>query len=304
MVTRFLSGQKPAYKPVDYEKVQLLTQIRKSSANNSLKKVKRLENVSKRSKEEKMLHEHRRVWEVEMRKLRESEDRISQEIDLLRPPTPNLERTTSSKEEVYEEIYDYKDYLHYNLQEFVKNTLDPIKMLQEDLLSWMASNKRHFELGHHNIDQERAIMKTVKSVKEQQATILVQLKNEQEQIEIDIQQKYHSESDNYDDKRRPSSAASTFSNFTSASSAYGMLGHLPKISLGPPSHLFELYCPDKELAENCLLEFDVLDEKFSMDFENLEENYSEIISKYVYFKYFPRVNILLLFVTLFNPTNC
>ena len=279
-MTRFLSGHKPTFKPVDYEKIQLLTQIKKSSAKNALSKIQQLEKTSKKNKEVLILHEHRRVWEIEMRKLREAEERVSYEINLLRPPSPNLERSTSSKEEVYEEINDFADHLHYNLKEFVKSTVDPIKMLRDDLTLWMISNKHRLQLGHHNVKQEREIMKTVKSVKEQQKTILLQLQEEQDQIEWEFQPRnLYDDVDNID-KRRPNSAASTISNLTSTSSFYGPFGNLPAISLGPPSHLFGLYCPDKVLAENCLLEFDVLDERFSMELESLEEKYKDVINKY------------------------
>lgn len=277
LVTRFLSGHKPNYKPVDYEQVQLLTKIKKSSGSNALKKVQQLEKISKKNKEEIILNEHRRVWEIEMRKLKEAEEKVAYEIELLHPSTPNLEKITSSKEEIYEEIHDFTDHLYYDFKEFVKNTVDPVKMLQDDLNMWMTSNKHKLQLGHHNVDQEREILKTVKSVKEQQKTILMQLQQEQEQIEIELQPR------DLDDDNvcggRPTSALSTVSNTTLTSSVYGTFGNLTAIYLGPPSHLFELYCPDKVLAESCLLEFDILDERFSMELESLEEKYKEVIYK-------------------------
>lgn len=234
-----------------------------------------MEKISKKNKEEIILHEHRRVWEIEMKKLKEAEERVTYEMELLHPATPNLERITSAKEEIYEEINDFTDHLNYDFKEFVKKTVDPVKLLQDDLNSWMASNKHKLQIGHHNVEQEREILKIVKSVKEQQNTILMQLKQEQDEIEMELQRE--DLNDVYEE--RPTSAASTISNITSASSVYGTFGNLSSITLGPPSYLFELYCPDKVLAENCLLEFDILDERFSMELESLEDKYYDVIYK-------------------------
>ena len=79
MVARFLSGHKPLYKPIDYKKVELFTKIRNSSANRGLNRVNKLQKEIVKSREEQLFQEHRRLWEVELRKLKEAEERIARE---------------------------------------------------------------------------------------------------------------------------------------------------------------------------------------------------------------------------------
>lgn len=283
LVQRFLAGHKPNYKPVDYEKVQLLTQIRKSSANRGLKRVEKLEQNVKKSREEQMIQEHRRLWEIEMRKLKESEEKVLREIELLHPLAPNLNEKTSAKEELYEEITDYEDHLRYELKRFVKGTVDTVLMLREDLLSWLKTNRHKLAIGHHDSQQEDGIIKTIESVKQQQSHLMEDLADQRREIEEEIFSMVYEQdlqpTDHGYETDRPSSSCSAMSAHTIAStSCYSTFGKLPRIELGPPLHLNELYCPDEQLREDCLLEFDVLDERYSIELETLEEQYHDVIS--------------------------
>jgi hypothetical protein len=280
MVARFLSGHKPVYKPIDYEKIELLTQIRNSSANRGLHRVNKLQKEVVRSREEQLFQEHRRLWEVELRRLKEAEEKVARELYHLKPSSPNLEGKTTAKEEIYEEIDDLKDIMQYNFREFVKNTVDPILMLREDLLSWMKENRHKLSVGHHDEEKEIEITETVLSVKEQQTSIMTNLDLDRCSLEQELAAEFNDLQRIHSKVQADGHLDSVRSGMTSTSSSYySNLGNLQMIKTGVPGHLYTLYCPDQDLADACFDEFDILDERYVMELETLEEKYEDVIKR-------------------------
>lgn len=272
MVTRFLSGHKPQYKPINYDHVAAYSKIRNSSAQRSLQKISKLQEINKNTKKLQLLQQHRRIWESEMRRLKSAEDKIENEILALQPTTQNFELPTTPIEELYEDIFDLKDSLKLQMTSFVKNTVNPIHELRDDLQEWIQQNKSKLALGFHDSDNEKAISKTVSSVKKQQAMIFAKLEQEQKTLENALQGllELHQESCTGNVTHRSDSTNN---------STYMAMTKLPNIVVGVPQKVLQLECPDEGLKESSFEEFESLDEKYVNAIECLEEKYKDVIER-------------------------
>ena len=196
----------------------------------------------------------------------------------MRPSSPNLEGRTSAKEEIYEEIDDLNDVLQHDFREFVKSTIDPILMLRDDLLMWLKENRHKLAVGHRDEEREIEIAETVKSVKQQQTSIMQSLDSDRCSLEQELATELGDLQSKYIKVQPDSRLNSARSDMTSASSSFGGL----QITTGVPRHLYSLHCPDQDLADACFDEFDVLDERYVMELEALEEKYEDVITRLVY----------------------
>lgn len=281
LVNRFLSGQKPFYKPVDYEQVAAYSKIRNASAKNSLRKIEKLQEVNKQNKNVQMLQEHRRIWENEIRRLKVAEDKIENEIFALQPTNQNFELPTTAAEELYEDIFDLQDSQRLEMKAFVKSTIHPIHELRDDLQEWIQQNQSKLAVGYHEQDSEKDIMEMISSVKRQQASVMLQLEKEQKKLENALQELLQPEIGEQpgDSTHRSNSTTSSFrdnSSYTSCTSA-----RLPNIVVGVPHKVLQQDCPDEGLKESCFEEFESVDEKYVNAIECLEDKYKDVIERYV-----------------------
>ena len=254
MVTRFLSGQKPLYKPVDYDKLEALAKLKQSSGVQSLKRIEQLTKKNEQSKEQQLLGEHKRIWEKEVRRLKEDELKIDNEISLLKLPSTNFEMSTSSfNKQLYEDIANYEISLKKDLPDFVAKTLQPITDLREDIKYYLETNRDQLIMGVQNNDD---IINVIDSVKQQHALLLEKLDADEIRCEEDL----HS-------CMQPLSVNNV---------------QLPDINIGVPDEILLLDCPDESLKISCLTEFDMLDEKYVSRLESLEEKYESAIRRSVF----------------------
>lgn len=255
LVSRFLSGQKPLYKPIDYGQLAALTKIKKSAGERSLKKIEKLAQLNKDNKEHQMLQEHRRVWEIELHKLSTLSDKIQQEINELRPETPNYSKSTNPRGELYEEINDYEDSLDNETKEFIKGTLQPVLDLTEDIKGWIQQHSNQLTLGVYNKLEQDDIKQVIDSVKQQQCNIISKLAEESNKIEEEIQE------------------------FICGINLHTNEAALPIIEIGIPEGLIRLECPDEDLRVSCFKEFDELNQKYVELLEELEKKFQNINRK-------------------------
>ena len=254
-MTRFLSGHGPLYKPVDYTQLAAITKIKRSQGDRALKKVEKLAQVSKNSKELAMLQEHKRIWENEMHKLKQTEQKVQNELDLLRPATPNFQTSTTSLEELYEDVVDYEDTLRYDTQLFTQNTLQPVLDLRDDMQVWLKENRDQLILGVRNMNHANKVKEILDSVKQQQTLVLNQLDEELYLVDQDLHDFIESIGFNIFDLQ------------------------LPNIRVGVPDDLIQLECPDDDLKTSCLKQFEDQDEKYAICIESLEEKYRDVIDR-------------------------
>lgn len=284
-MTRFLSGQKPSYKPIDYEQIAAYSKIRSSSAKHSLQKIEKLQEGNKQKKNVQIIQEHRRIWENETRRLKSAEMKIENEILALQPSNQNFERPATAVEELYEDISDIQDSLRLDMTQFIKNTLHPVHDLRDDLQEWIQSNKSKLALGYHETDSENDIAETLKSVKRQQAIILTRLKEEQKSLEDSLQELMAvtglmgTNGAGGDVTHR---SDSTLSSEACSIATYSTTStRLPTIVVGVPNKIARMECPDDGLKESCFEEFDSLDEKYVSAIEALEDKYKDVIERLV-----------------------
>lgn len=255
LVSRFLSGQKPLYKPIDYGQLAALTKIKKSAGERSLKKIEKLTQLNKDNKEHQMLQEHRRVWEIELHKLSTLCDKIQQEINELRPENPNYSKSASPREELYEEINDYEDVLDNETKQFIKGTLQPVLDLTEDIKVWIQQHSNQLTLGVYNKLEQDDIKQVIDSVKQQQCNVISKLAEESNKIEEEIQE------------------------FICGNNLHTNEASLPIIEIGIPEGLIRLECLDEDLRVSCFKEFDELNQKYVELLEELEKKFQNINQK-------------------------
>ena len=265
------------YKPIDYEQVAAYSKIRNSSVKRSLQKIEKLQEVNKQNKSVQLLQEHRRIWESEMRRLNAAEEKIQNELIGLQPTNQNFELPTNAVEELYEDIFDLQDFFKLEMKAFVESTLHPIHELRDDLQEWIQHNKSKLAIGYHESDHENAITEMISSVKKQQASVLLQLEEEQKKLENALQEIMEPETVMSDEDRThrtdlTSSSCNTSSYISSSTK-------LPNIVVGVPHKVLQQDCPDEGLKESCFEEFDSLDEKYVQAIECLEEKYKDVIKR-------------------------
>ncbi|KAJ8314064.1 hypothetical protein KUTeg_008625 [Tegillarca granosa] len=81
------------YKPVDYDKLKALAAEKKFSSHKTLLKVKKIEQMSKQSKENTLLKQHKLIWQKEFIRLNNMRKRLQGEVDLHRRENVNDGRT-------------------------------------------------------------------------------------------------------------------------------------------------------------------------------------------------------------------
>ncbi|XP_064647830.1 coiled-coil domain-containing protein 148-like [Lineus longissimus] len=242
-VTGGLSSDK--YKPVDYEKLKMLTAEKKFAANKSLVKVRKITEFSKQSKEQNIIKQHKKVWQKEFIRLNGQRRRLQADTELFRHQ--NME---GDLEYIMTGFEDYENMLDSNFNDFKAATVDPVWNLREDLQFWMAKYQdeiKNEELAG-DIDKIRA---TTMSVRNQQEQIMEQLENEQYNLERDIAA--------IDDKEEIE------------------VGIPRKMATGIPEEAWDQECPSDDLKSQILQEFIVIDEKYISRLDELYDNHEMVL---------------------------
>ncbi|XP_033762065.1 coiled-coil domain-containing protein 148-like [Pecten maximus] len=240
------------YKDVDYDKLKLLAAEKKFSAHKSLLKVKKIEQMSKQTKENNLNKQHKLVWQKEFIRLSSLRKRLQGEIERHR-----REHVTEmgSCTNMFQDFEDYESQLDQEFGKFKTQTAEPVWELREDLQFWLHENMSELKMGSPDIVRKHMeIKETIKSVQAQQRQVMERLNYEQESLEREL--------------------------------GIGELGEMVHeeqdtnihIEQGIPEAAFDLECGDFDLKVNVLQEFIHMDESFREKLHYLEDQHSQILS--------------------------
>ena len=111
------------YKPVDYDKLRLLAAEKKFSAHKSLLKVKKIEQLSKQSKENNLIKQHKLVWNKELLRLNNLRKRLQSDVDLHRGVNLTQGNPCCS---LFEDFEDFEASLDVEFSKFKSSTTEPV----------------------------------------------------------------------------------------------------------------------------------------------------------------------------------
>ncbi|XP_054371449.1 coiled-coil domain-containing protein 148 isoform X2 [Molothrus ater] len=124
------------YKPVDYEHLyELAAEAKMASAQIQLK-IKKAEQVSKISKEQMLLKQHRQVWWQEYKRLSESRQKAEEEMKTF------LDEE-SHKSNFFFDLRELEQKLSKEWDTYQTNALVPVWQLKEDLKLKLSQVQRH-----------------------------------------------------------------------------------------------------------------------------------------------------------------
>ena len=144
-MNRFIEGQgSNRYRPADYDKLQAIAQLRKAAGNKTFQKVEKITKASKEKKEQNLLQQHKACWSKEKIRLHSLQRKLQGDIDALRPGSP---LDYSSIKEFFQDLEIFEEILSEDMQEFKKNTIQPLWDLREDLQFWIGENRDRILMG-------------------------------------------------------------------------------------------------------------------------------------------------------------
>ncbi|NXK39533.1 CC148 protein, partial [Piprites chloris] len=132
-VRNALCSQK--YKPVDYKRLYELAAEAKMASEKTQLKIKKTEQVSKMSKEQMLLKQHRQVWQREHERLSQSRQKAEGEIQTF------LDEE-SHKHNFFLDLRDLEQELSRERDTYQTNTVVPVWQLKEDLKLKLAEMQR------------------------------------------------------------------------------------------------------------------------------------------------------------------
>ncbi|XP_068051173.1 coiled-coil domain-containing protein 148 isoform X3 [Anomalospiza imberbis] len=155
------------YKPADYEHLyDLAAEAKMASAQIQLK-IKKAEQVSKISKEQMLLKQHRQVWWQEYKKLSESRQKAEEEMKTF------LDEE-SHKYNFFFDLRDLEQKLSKEWDTYQTNALVPVWQLKEDLKLKLSKMQRYLSKESCQKPQINSaeVLQQIKFVKKQQKAIL------------------------------------------------------------------------------------------------------------------------------------
>ncbi|NWZ42222.1 CC148 protein, partial [Brachypodius atriceps] len=171
------------YKPVDYEHLyELATEAKMASAQIQLK-IKKAEQVSKISKEQMLLKQHRQVWWQEYKRLRESRQKAEEEIRTF------LDEE-SHNSNFFLNLRDLEQKLSKERDTYQTDALVPVWQLKEDLKLQLAKmqhclSKEPCQKPEINSAE---VLQQIKFMKKQQKAILEGLILESVALERELEE--------------------------------------------------------------------------------------------------------------------
>ncbi|NWS34662.1 CC148 protein, partial [Polioptila caerulea] len=155
------------YKPVDYKHLyELAAEAKMASAQIQLK-IKKAEQVSKISKEQMLLKQHRQVWWQEYKRLSESRQKAEEEIKTF------LDEE-SHKSNFFFDLRNLEQKLSKEWDTYQTNALVPVWQLKEDLKVKLAKMQRYLskESCQKPEINSAEVLQQIKFMKKQQKAIL------------------------------------------------------------------------------------------------------------------------------------
>lgn len=254
MISRCIAGSKVGnYKEIDYDKMNALLSIKKSSGKSSLKKLEKITKAKADKKETSLIQKHKKVWQKEQVNLKHALERIENETDFCISKFSNSE--FSFLNDLYFEVTSVAESLKDSRSAFQESTVQPIYDLQEDLQCWMVENREKILLGIAG-DEHTKVTDVAKSVKMQQEGILERLNKDEEVLQGELDM------------------------IMSELGIEQVDMKLPHVYGGIPNEALEYECYDEDLKANCLAEFNNMDYKHELHFKYLEEKYAGVVKRY------------------------
>ncbi|NWY48888.1 CC148 protein, partial [Sylvia atricapilla] len=155
------------YKPVDYEHLyELAAEAKMASAQIQLK-IKKAEQVSKISKEQMLMKQHRQVWWQEYKRLSESRQKAEEEMKTF------LDEE-SHKNNFFFDLRDLEQKLSKERDTYQTDALAPVWQLQEDLKLKLAKMQRCLskESCQKAEINSAEVLQQIKFMKKQQKAVL------------------------------------------------------------------------------------------------------------------------------------
>ncbi|NWW07743.1 CC148 protein, partial [Oreocharis arfaki] len=155
------------YKPVDYKHLyELAAEAKMASAKTQLK-IKETEQVSKISKEQMLLKQHRQVWWQEHKRLSESRQKAEGEMK-------SFLDEKSHKNNFFFDLRDLEQKLSEERDTYQTNALVPVWQLKEDLKLKLAKMQRYLSIESCQKPKINSVevLQQIKFMKKQQKAIL------------------------------------------------------------------------------------------------------------------------------------
>ncbi|XP_014746126.1 PREDICTED: coiled-coil domain-containing protein 148 [Sturnus vulgaris] len=155
------------YKPVDYKHLyELATEAKMASAQIQLK-IKKAEQVSKISKEQMLLQQHRQVWWQEYKRLSESREKAEEEMKTFLDEKSN-------KNNCFFDLRNLAQKLSREWDTYQTNALAPVWQLKEDLKLKLTKMQRYLSKESRVKPKINSaeVLQQIKFMKKQQKAIL------------------------------------------------------------------------------------------------------------------------------------
>ncbi|XP_063421111.1 coiled-coil domain-containing protein 148-like [Mytilus trossulus] len=239
------------YKAVDYDKLRLLAAEKKFSAHKSLLKVKKIEQLSKQTKENTLLKQHKLVWNKELIRLNNLRKRLQSDIDVHRGVNLTPGNQCCS---LFEDFEDFEASLDIEFAKFKASTTQPVWNLREDLQYWLQENMEDLRMGSPDtVQKHNEIQCTIDNVKGQQKMVLEKLHHQQICLEQELGMGFLATITPNEDSQKV------------------------HVEGGIPEEAYDLECSDFDLKVSVLQEFILMDEKFRERLKYLEDEHSKIL---------------------------
>ena len=255
------------YDPVDYDLFKSFINQRKTIANDSMHKVKKIEENLKFKKETSMLKQHVTIWLKEWEKLTNQSQNIETEFEdyfkllehnsvayISMNTDEEISNDTKEDEKVLfeslnaiDQLEDYSKRLNDDRIKFKVRTVLPINDLRDDLKFYLNKNSKNILLFNQQKNLE--IINTINIVKDQQENILSRLGTDFTRLNHDV--------NDYVKKINQEEL---------------------KVDEGIPAEAFDLESPDYELKVSVLQEFFIIDFKYKEKLKQLDEIHKSFLS--------------------------
>ncbi|XP_066409608.1 coiled-coil domain-containing protein 148 isoform X1 [Molothrus aeneus] len=171
------------YKPADYKHLyELAAEAKMASAQIQLK-IKKAEQVSKISKEQMLLKQHRQVWWQEYKRLSESRQKAEEEMKTF------LDEE-SHKSNFFFDLRELEQKLSKEWDTYQTNALVPVWQLKEDLKLKLSQVQRH--LSKESCQKPKInsaeVLQQIKFLKNQQKAVLEGLILESQALERELEE--------------------------------------------------------------------------------------------------------------------
>ncbi|XP_069878890.1 coiled-coil domain-containing protein 148 [Dipodomys merriami] len=165
------------YKPVDYQQLRALTEAKKLASASVELKIRKAMDMSKKSKERRLLKQHKQVWWQEHQRLREARCKLESEIK-------SFFNEDNIGNECLGDLTNFEQKQSEQWCTYLERVINPVQQLRTDL-----RYRQHHILKYAQLQMELnsvLVLEEVDFVKKQLKTVFRRLNLEQQKIENDL----------------------------------------------------------------------------------------------------------------------